>query len=68
MERRAGHADAVQGADQQCDDLANHERDATAAQTPQTTFSNVDAIRMQGVELSADKDNVWLAACSSSAA
>ncbi|RXH14410.1 TonB-dependent receptor [Bradyrhizobium guangzhouense] len=26
-----------------------------------TTISNVDAIRMQGVELSADKDNVWIA-------
>jgi iron complex outermembrane recepter protein len=28
------------------------------AQIATTTFSNVDAIRMQGVELSADKDNV----------
>jgi iron complex outermembrane recepter protein len=31
---------------------------ATGAQTTATTISNVDAIRMQGVELSAEKDNV----------
>jgi iron complex outermembrane receptor protein len=31
---------------------------ATGVQTPTTVISNVDAIRMQGVELSADKDNV----------
>lgn len=31
---------------------------ATKAQTPTTVISNVDAIRLQGVELSADKDNV----------
>jgi iron complex outermembrane recepter protein len=30
------------------------------AQTPTTVISNVDAIRMQGVELSADKDNVLI--------
>lgn len=30
----------------------------TGAQGTATTFSNVDAVRMQGVELSADKDNV----------
>ena len=30
------------------------------AQTPTTTISNVDAIRMQGVELSAEKDNVGI--------
>jgi len=29
-------------------------------QTPTTVISNVDAIRMQGVELSADKDNVLI--------
>jgi iron complex outermembrane recepter protein len=33
---------------------------ATLAQTPTTVISNVDAIRMQGVELSADKDNVLI--------
>ena len=32
----------------------------TGAQTPTTTISNVDAIRMQGVELSAEKDNVLI--------
>ena len=32
----------------------------TGAQAVQTTVSNVDAIRMQGVELSADKDNVGI--------
>jgi iron complex outermembrane recepter protein len=31
---------------------------STGGQTPTTTIGNVDAIRMQGVELSADKDNV----------
>src|SRR4029077_18689882 len=31
---------------------------ATGAQTTAKTISNVDAIRMQGVELSAEKDNV----------
>ena len=30
----------------------------TGVQTPTTVISNVDAIRMQGIELSADKDNV----------
>jgi iron complex outermembrane receptor protein len=30
-------------------------------QTPTTTIGNVDAIQMQGVELSADKDNVLIA-------
>ena len=30
----------------------------TGAQVPTTTIGNVDAIRMQGAELSADKDNV----------
>jgi iron complex outermembrane receptor protein len=30
----------------------------TRAQTPTTVISNVDAIRLQGVELSVDKDNV----------
>lgn len=30
----------------------------TKVQTPTTVISNVDAIRLQGVELSADKDNV----------
>jgi iron complex outermembrane receptor protein len=30
----------------------------TAVQTPTTVISNVDAIRMQGVEVSAEKDNV----------
>ncbi|MBR0894918.1 TonB-dependent receptor [Bradyrhizobium tropiciagri] len=34
---------------------------ATGAQTPTTVVSNVDAIRMQGVELSAEKDNVFVA-------
>ncbi|MCK1384639.1 TonB-dependent receptor [Bradyrhizobium sp. 21] len=33
----------------------------TKAQTPITVISNVDAIRMQGVEISADKDNVLIA-------
>ena len=33
----------------------------TGAQTPTTVISNVDAIRMQGVELSADKANVLIA-------
>jgi iron complex outermembrane receptor protein len=32
----------------------------SGAQTTATTFSNVAAIRMQGVELSADKDNVLI--------
>jgi iron complex outermembrane recepter protein len=32
----------------------------TGAQTPTTVTSNVDAIRMQGVELSADRDNVLI--------
>jgi iron complex outermembrane recepter protein len=34
---------------------------ATGGQTPTTTIGNVDAIRMQGAELSADKDNVFVA-------
>jgi iron complex outermembrane receptor protein len=34
---------------------------ATQAQSQLTTVSNVDAIRMEGVELSADKDNVGIA-------
>jgi iron complex outermembrane receptor protein len=34
---------------------------STGGQTPTTTIGNVDAIRMQGVELSADKDNVSIA-------
>jgi len=33
---------------------------STGGQTPTTTIGNVDAIRMQGIELSADKDNVWI--------
>jgi iron complex outermembrane receptor protein len=33
---------------------------ATGAQTTATTVSNVDAIRMQGVELSAEKNNVLI--------
>ena len=33
---------------------------ATGAQVPTTTIGNVQAIRMQGIEASADKDNVWL--------
>jgi iron complex outermembrane recepter protein len=33
---------------------------ATGVQTPATVISNVDAIRMQGFELSADKDNVLI--------
>jgi iron complex outermembrane receptor protein len=33
---------------------------STGGQTPTTTIGNVDAIRMQGVELSADKNNVLL--------
>jgi iron complex outermembrane receptor protein len=33
---------------------------STGGQTPTTTIGNVDAIRMQGVELSADKDNVGI--------
>lgn len=33
---------------------------ATGAQSVQTSISNVAAIRMQGIEASADKDNVWL--------
>jgi iron complex outermembrane recepter protein len=32
----------------------------TQVQTPTTTVSNVDAIRMQGIELSAEKDNVGI--------
>jgi iron complex outermembrane receptor protein len=32
----------------------------TGGQSTATTFSNVDAIRLQGVELSADKDNVLI--------
>ncbi|KWV57297.1 TonB-dependent receptor [Bradyrhizobium macuxiense] len=32
----------------------------TGAQTPTTVVSNVDAIQMQGVELSAEKDNVFV--------
>ncbi len=32
----------------------------TGVQTPTTTISNVAAIRMDGVELSADKNDVWL--------
>ena len=32
----------------------------TKVQTPTTTISNVDAIQMQGVELSAEKDNVLI--------
>jgi len=32
----------------------------TGAQTPTTVISNVDAIQMQGVELSAEKDNVFV--------
>lgn len=32
----------------------------TGQQTPQTSVSNVDAVRMRGVELSADKDNVLI--------
>ena len=32
----------------------------TGGQLPTTTISNVDAIRMQGVELSAEKDNVLI--------
>jgi iron complex outermembrane receptor protein len=32
----------------------------TGQQTPTTVISNVDAIRMQGVELSAEKDNVLI--------
>ncbi|WGR91955.1 TonB-dependent receptor [Bradyrhizobium sp. ISRA443] len=34
---------------------------ATGAQTPTTVVSNVDAIQMQGVELSAEKDNMFVA-------
>jgi iron complex outermembrane receptor protein len=34
---------------------------ATGVQTPTTVTSNVDAIRMQGIELSANKDNVLIA-------
>src|SRR5262249_42962555 len=33
---------------------------AGGAQSVQTSISNVAAIRMDGVELSADKDNVWI--------
>ena len=60
MERWPGPADAVQGADQQRDHLANQHRDESrpAPRSPTTTIGNVDAIRMQGVELSADKNNV----------
>ena len=32
---------------------------STGGQTPTTTIGNVDAIRMQGIELSADKNNVF---------
>jgi iron complex outermembrane receptor protein len=32
----------------------------TGAQTPTTVVSNVDAIQMQGIELSAEKDNVFV--------
>ena len=38
----------------------NNVMNATGGQTPATTISNVDAIRMQGVELSAEKDNVLI--------
>jgi iron complex outermembrane receptor protein len=34
---------------------------ASGGQTPTTTIGNVDAIRLQGVELSADKNNVLIA-------
>jgi iron complex outermembrane receptor protein len=33
---------------------------STGAQTPTTTIGNVQAIRMQGVEASADKSDVWI--------
>jgi len=32
----------------------------TSVQTPTTTIGNVDAIRMQGIEASADKYDVWI--------
>jgi len=34
---------------------------STGGQTPTTTIGNVDAVRMQGVELSGDKNNVLIA-------
>ena len=40
----------------------------TGTQVPTTTIGNVAAIRMQGVELSADKNNVLVKGCSCSAA
>ena len=46
---------------QQRDHLANQHGDhRDGEQTTATTISNVDAIRMQGVELSAEKDNVGI--------
>ncbi len=33
---------------------------STGAQVPTTTIGNVQAIRMQGIEASADKEDVWL--------
>ncbi|WP_426442850.1 TonB-dependent receptor [Bradyrhizobium genosp. P] len=39
----------------------NNVQDSKGNQIPTTVISNVDAIRMQGIELSADKDNVFIA-------
>lgn len=38
----------------------NNVTDAKGNQVPTTTIGNVDAIRMQGIELSAEKDNVGI--------
>ena len=48
--------------DQQRDHLANEPRDQSrhGRPVPTTTIGNVDAIRMQGVELSAEKNNVLI--------
>ena len=38
----------------------NNVTNSTGGQTPTTTIGNVDAIRLQGVEVSAEKDNVGI--------
>ncbi len=59
MDRWPGQADVVRRTRQQRDHFANQHCTLPAtAQVPATTFGNVDAIRMQGVELAAEKDNV----------
>jgi len=41
---------------------------AGGQQTPTTVISNVDAISMQGVELSVERTTSWSTACNCSAA